>query len=577
MKTSVHANPVGHAAYSFFADSAYDARHFRRDGMTATPPPPPPRTERNHGLTPLSPASLASASGLETRKPFSSHGPDAPPGGNLRRGLFSALLCLPLCLGLASEDSHASQQASCVSSDLMAYVEGRIPTAATDRWVRIKNALTEQPGAMPLSEAQEILANRKLQNLDLEHMDEVIVAIRCLAKPEPGALEVPDVPPLCVSPQLQSDVKGYSEETWRESPDHVERWLRVLQTFSGTANDSTVMTPAEAQTYADNGWPRWVPVVAALQCLEAEALNESVEADDETTPLPQTKEPDEPEDTPQPLQAEGTPMPQQAPGPFLTAEARFNDNAGKKTIQEGSSQSFRISARTGAPGTNQPVRLVYRTVACADLSSCAADIDTVEFSPFTADVASEYAISFSDNLAECSDNSGWCLTPSGGWQNQGGRFFDTSITTTDDNKVGPHQKWEFCVDIAVGLTPSNTNSDYCVAIDITEDDTLNPVIRQSGNQMEIEVYRDYAGIQNLILPSRSSDPVERFYVDLVASGAASIVIGGIHTKAAVADFAMAEDDRGGARGQYTIACRTGAGSVTISHPDGTSATEQFCR
>ena len=44
MKTSEHANPVGHAAYSFFTDSADDARHFRRDDMTAPPPPPPPET-----------------------------------------------------------------------------------------------------------------------------------------------------------------------------------------------------------------------------------------------------------------------------------------------------------------------------------------------------------------------------------------------------------------------------------------------------------------------------------------------------------------------------------------------------
>ena len=177
--------------------------------------------------------------------------------------------------------------ANCVPTDLMAYVDSRIPTAATDRWVRIKNALTEQSNAMPLSEAKSILANRQAQNLGLEHMDEVVAAIECLAQPEPETVEADDVPVACVSPQLQADVKGYSEETWRESPDHVERWLRVLQTFSGTANDSTVMTPAEAQTYADRGLPRWVPVLAALQCLEAEALNAQVEVEDETTPEPQ--------------------------------------------------------------------------------------------------------------------------------------------------------------------------------------------------------------------------------------------------------------------------------------------------
>ena len=245
MKTSEYANPIGHALYTFLAGSVNDAR--------------------------LS-----------------------------RRGLFSALFCLPLFLGLASENSHASSQASCVSNDLMAYVEGRIPTAATDRWQRIRNALTEQPNAMPLSEAKSILANRRANGYGLEHMDEVVAAIECLAQPEPepepepgagAGIESDDVPEACVSPQLLADVKSYSEETWRESSTHVERWLRVLQTFSGTANDSTVMTPAEAQSYADNGWPRWPPVVAALQCLETKALNTQVEVEDETDPQPLNAEP----------------------------------------------------------------------------------------------------------------------------------------------------------------------------------------------------------------------------------------------------------------------------------------------
>ncbi|MCY4270339.1 MAG: hypothetical protein OXE80_09235 [Gammaproteobacteria bacterium] len=74
----------------------------------------------------------------------------------------------------------------------------------------------------------------------------------------------------CVSPQLQSDVEGYSQET-SGGEAHVERWLRVLHTFAGTANDATIMLPAEARTYRDKGWARWIPVVAALECLEGRA------------------------------------------------------------------------------------------------------------------------------------------------------------------------------------------------------------------------------------------------------------------------------------------------------------------
>ena len=70
----------------------------------------------------------------------------------------------------------------------------------------------------------------------------------------------------CVSDELAADVEAYSQENWRASADHVERWLRVLRTFSGTAE----MTSTEAQSYADNGWQRWDPVVEALECMEEE-------------------------------------------------------------------------------------------------------------------------------------------------------------------------------------------------------------------------------------------------------------------------------------------------------------------
>ena len=76
-------------------------------------------------------------------------------------------------------------------------------------------------------------------------------------------------PTACVSAQLLSDVQGYAGENRPNSPDHVPRWRRVLAAF-GESNsyDNNLMTASEAQTYADRGWPRWVPVVTALECLE---------------------------------------------------------------------------------------------------------------------------------------------------------------------------------------------------------------------------------------------------------------------------------------------------------------------
>ena len=66
---------------------------------------------------------------------------------------------------------------------------------------------------------------------------------------------------------------------WRDDPccahlkAHTDRWDRVLLTFGEPVADATLtpMTAAEAQTYADRGWTRWVEVTAALRELEAAA------------------------------------------------------------------------------------------------------------------------------------------------------------------------------------------------------------------------------------------------------------------------------------------------------------------
>ena len=63
--------------------------------------------------------------------------------------------------------------------------------------------------------------------------------------------------------QLIDDVRGYARET-DKGYDHVLRWMRVLHTFDALDD----VTAAEAQDYADNGWQRWDPVVAALAELE---------------------------------------------------------------------------------------------------------------------------------------------------------------------------------------------------------------------------------------------------------------------------------------------------------------------
>ena len=200
-------------------------------------------------------------------------------------------------IGAGEGDARASAIAACVSADLMQHVEARIEIAITDRWVRIRNALIGQPNAITLTEVKEIYENRKANGWDTNRLEEVIAAMECIESamqqtpvpdatpdatpdpvPDPDPTPTPDPEPepvACVSPQLRADAEAYSKETWRESADHVERWLRVLQTFSGTANDATVMTPTEAEEYVNRGWERWEPVLEALKCMEQQALDSS--------------------------------------------------------------------------------------------------------------------------------------------------------------------------------------------------------------------------------------------------------------------------------------------------------------
>ena len=156
-----------------------------------------------------------------------------------------------------------------------------------DRWQRVLAALGVDNGytPMPASEAQGYVDRGWTRWVP------VAVALAAIeeeaANPQPETEVEPSTdttdntpdpvvePAACVPDELVNDVRGYSEETVSTDAElqsaYVERWLRVLQTFNGTANDSTIMLPAEARTYRDKGWARWIPVVAALECLEEQA------------------------------------------------------------------------------------------------------------------------------------------------------------------------------------------------------------------------------------------------------------------------------------------------------------------
>ncbi len=111
------------------------------------------------------------------------------------------------------------------------------------------------------------------------HPDEAMERNRREPQTGPAGFE-PEAPPdfaagACVSPRLRSEAVARAGETWR-GPAHVERWLRVGRTFSGGANDATVVTPAEASFHAAAGQPGWLPVADALQCMERQFLREAM-------------------------------------------------------------------------------------------------------------------------------------------------------------------------------------------------------------------------------------------------------------------------------------------------------------
>ena len=96
----------------------------------------------------------------------------------------------------------------------------------------------------------------------------------------PADDKVDTVTTYTVNATLVANVQNYATET-HHGPVHVERWNRVLAAF-GTIQHSDPMTATEAQTYADRGWKRWVPVVEALTALEAQ---QSQSTPDTTAPI----------------------------------------------------------------------------------------------------------------------------------------------------------------------------------------------------------------------------------------------------------------------------------------------------
>ena len=94
---------------------------------------------------------------------------------------------------------------------------------------------------------------------------------------------------------LISAVQDYAAEAHVGS-QHVDRWNRVLAALGSGTHDSP-MTAAEAQTYADRGWKRWIPVVDTLTILELQP--QAAPQTEQAGQPPQWEQPQSPQDSPQ--------------------------------------------------------------------------------------------------------------------------------------------------------------------------------------------------------------------------------------------------------------------------------------
>ena len=91
-----------------------------------------------------------------------------------------------------SADSQADARSSCVSDALLADVDVRIASQHTDRWTRVRNALTGKANALPLSEMRVIYDRRTANGWPTWPWPDVLEAMECLETADEPA-SVPEV------------------------------------------------------------------------------------------------------------------------------------------------------------------------------------------------------------------------------------------------------------------------------------------------------------------------------------------------------------------------------------------------
>ena len=186
----------------------------------------------------------------------------------------------------------------CVSAQLLAHVDARIASAATDRWVRIKNALNRRANAITLSEVREIHDRRQWYGWSLNRLDEVIAALECMVD------STPDAPMVSITGGDAITEGGTARFTLTATPpptSDITVVVRVKNLNIGITNDEnptrtvTIGTSGTATldiaTLNDlNDWPDgtvYVAVQRGIGYQVADAPNGAASvsvADDELTP-----------------------------------------------------------------------------------------------------------------------------------------------------------------------------------------------------------------------------------------------------------------------------------------------------
>ena len=142
--------------------------------------------------------------------------------------------------------------------------------AHVNRWRRVLMAFGEGswPGLTPMTAADAEENARRHSSPLWPRIAELLAARESTAAVE-------SAPPGGVSAQLLADVADRAGET-HLGAEHVERWLRVLHTLEGVANDATIVLPAEARALVPLDPGRWGPVAEAIERLEARTFADAL-------------------------------------------------------------------------------------------------------------------------------------------------------------------------------------------------------------------------------------------------------------------------------------------------------------